>query len=525
MNNVEKKLIRDFEIWRAQKNRMKTSREAIYNDTEEFMQTRFQIKPNGENQSISILEILDTMIAPDVDASVAANSVRQNVMDCQKLSVNRVEPCSYSCPSPNFNISGSKCFHVSTTSLNYDAAKIACQDMGAQLATISDSTEDKLVQDLIISQGIAASYLDNVAYIGLNDIDNDGTFAWQDGAPAWKSGFDNNSYTNWAPEEPNNGAEQCTFISGQYGNWFDWKCEQVKRFACSMAAEEACDMEKTLAGILHQRTCIQSNKTTKNDSISELPGVDIFLNPSKEQEKEKIVREKKDIAKNFFGNVNMQTLYPELFRILWDSTLPCFKEERKEEHMMLSCEVAGVEVNCSDLFIRVPTDTGMCCALNVDDSLRVSEYQKLVKEMQGEDKRREKIESQEGNRNGLRLILDLHSNTVSFGTIDQQFSAFSLFIGQPAQFPMMRDKSIRLQPGREHFIDLSATVVATNGIEDILPEARGCLFTDEGDLEFYKSYTFSNCRLECRIKEAKEKHKCVPWYLPKVCMTKINQEN
>ena len=221
----------------------------------------------------------------------------------------------------------------------------------------------------------------------------------------------------------------------------------------------------------------------------------------------------------------MQTLYPELFRILWDSTLPCFKEENKEEHMMLSCEVAGVEVNCSKLFIRVPTDTGMCCALNVDDSLRASEYQELVKEMQGEDVRTHKVETQEGIRNGLRLTLDLHSNTVSFGSLDQQFSAFNLFIGQPAQFPMMRDKSIRLEPGREHFVDLSATVVATDGIKDILPEARGCLFTDEGSLEFYKSYTFSNCRLECAIRKAEEKHKCIPWYLPKVRMPKISQEN
>ena len=144
--------------------------------------------------------------------------------------------------------------------------------------------------------------------------------------------------------------------------------------------------------------------------------------------------------------------------------------------------------------------------------------------MQG-DKKTQQVKSQEGSRNGLKLTLDLHSNTVSFGTLDQQYSAFNLFIGEPAQFPMMRDKSIRQQPGREHFVDLTATVVATNGIEDILPEARGCLFTDEGSLEFFKSYTFSICRLECTIRKAEEKHKCIPWYLPKVRMTKVDQEN
>ena len=183
--------------------------------------------------------------------------------------------------------------------------------------------------------------------------------------------------------------------------------------------------------------------------------------------------------------------------------------------MLLSCELAGLEVNCSDIFTRVPTDTGMCCALNVDDSLQASEYQNLVTQMQG-GKGTEKVRSQEGARNGLRLTVDLHSNTVSLGTLQQQHNTFRLFIGEPAQFPMIRDKSITLQPGREHFIDLSATLVTTNGIKDISPEDRGCLFTDESDLEFYKSYTFTNCRLECGIKEAEEEHDCIPWHLPKV---------
>merc|ERR1711994_1095498 len=98
------------------------------------------------------------------------------------------------------------------------------------------------------------------------------------------------------------------------------------------------------------------------------------------------------------------------------------------------------------------------------------------------DKQTQKVKSQEGIRNGLKLTLDLHSNTVSLGTLDEQHNTFKMFIGEPAQFPMMRDKSLHEEPGREHFVDLSAKVVATNDIRHISPEARGCLFTDEGDL-------------------------------------------
>ena len=155
-----------------------------------------------------------------------------------------------------------------------------------------------------------------------------------------------------------------------------------------------------------------------------------------------------------------------LFRLLWESTLPCIEEENKDEHMLLSCELAGMKVNCSELFARVPTDSGMCCALNTENSLKTSEYADLVKEMQ-EDKKTRAVKSQQGIRNGLKLTLDLHSNTVSFGTVDEQHNTFKMFIGEPAQFPMMRDKSLQVQPGREHFVDLSAKVVTSNGIRGI----------------------------------------------------------
>ena len=341
---------------------------------------------------------------------------------------------------------------------------------------------------------------------------------WQEGTSP--------TYRNWKhhcpdyPQHEPDGDGDCVFVQDQCNHrerWSDWDCAQQFRYACSMEpVVESCDTTEALENILQERPCIDmtTNDSTRDQTLN-LPAIDIFLNPAKDKEKEKLIKEKKEIAKNYFEESDSQTLYPELFRILWESTLPCFEEENKEEHMLLSCELAGMEVNCSDIFTRVPTDIGMCCALNVDDSLRDSEYQTLVKEMQ-EGETTQKVKSQEGARNGLRLTLDLHSNTVSLGTLDQQHNAFKMFIGEPAQFPTMLDKSVPLQPGREHFVDLSATLVTTNGIKHISPEDRGCLFTDESDLDFYKGYTFTNCRLECGIKKAEEEQNCIPWHLPKV---------
>ena len=347
-------------------------------------------------------------------------------------------------------------------------------------------------------------------WIGLNDRDNEGTWVWQDDTSP--------TYSNWLGDAPGSYIDCARlFIATSSEEWIGTNCGNYLIYACSMEpVVESCDTTEALENMLQERTCmeIMANDSTQDQGLN-LPAIDILLNPANEQAKEKLIKEKKEIANNYFKESDMQTLYPELFRILWESTLPCFEEENKEEHMLLSCELASMEVNCSDIFTRVPTDIGMCCALNVDDSLRDSEYQTLVKEMQGDWATR-RVKSKEGARNGLRLTLDLHSNTVSLGTLDQQHNAFKMFIGEPAQFPMMLDKSVPLQPGKEHFVDLSATLVTTNGIRGISPEDRGCLFTDESDLDFYKGYTFINCRLECGIKEAEKEHNCIPWHLPKV---------
>ena len=90
LNNVEKNLIRDFRYWRALHRKNKTGKEEIKKNMEEFMEERFQIKqsPAGGEQKVNILDILDMMIAPDVETSMAVNSVRENVFACNRSSQN-----------------------------------------------------------------------------------------------------------------------------------------------------------------------------------------------------------------------------------------------------------------------------------------------------------------------------------------------------------------------------------------------------------------------------------------------------
>ena len=288
----------------------------------------------------------------------------------------------------------------------------------------------------------------------------------------------------------------------------------------SNCVSESLAIEEAVADVLNTRPCIQPSEDDKNsvqdiEEALELPVVDMFLNPEKQEAKATIVKEKMSVARTYFEDSDMGKLYPELFKILWFSTLPCFPQEGMDEHMLLSCEIGGTKINCSNIFTKVPSDSGMCCALNSVESLRSSGYKDLVEEMQGK-KATHRVQSKSGKKNGFRLTLDLHSNSVSFGTLDEDFNAFNMFIGQTTEFPVLKQRSLQLQPGHEHFVDLSATVVSSSNIEHIQPEARRCFFPQEGDLKFYERYTFSNCMLECAILGAEERLHCIPWYLPKV---------
>ena len=86
------------------------------------------------------------------------------------------------------------------------------------------------------------------------------------------------------------------------------------------------------------------------------------------------------------------------------------------------------------MFGFVPTEvnlsySGMCCALNAEKALENSTYGQLVEEMQDQGEKR-KVPVTVGKRNGLSLILDLHSSRASLGTVAKSSEAFNIFIGK-----------------------------------------------------------------------------------------------
>ena len=166
----------------------------------------------------------------------------------------------------------------------------------------------------------------------------------------------------------------------------------------------------------------------------------------------------------------------------------------------------------------------MCCAFNMKKTLKQSNYSDLVKKMRKVDntilnRGIEKEGSQKmvkiGKRNGLRLVMDQHSNKVSYGTVSQDYNGFQVFIGTPGEFPVMKDRSILVQPGYENFIEVSGYVVGSSpDVQKLEPADRKCFFSEEGGLDFYDKYSYSSCKFECSIAHVERQVGCVPWYIP-----------
>ncbi|CAH1270789.1 PXDN [Branchiostoma lanceolatum] len=133
---------------------------------------------------------------------------------------------------------GSRCFRVFTDKMDYAGAKAACRSEGGSLAMPTDKpTNDLLVR---LRNGISPTV---PVWIGLNDIQQEGRFVWEDGQVL-------GSFTGWAFDEPNNQPHNngdCVRIDKstswpdpswrmKYANkWRDYPCDGRIGFICEKA--------------------------------------------------------------------------------------------------------------------------------------------------------------------------------------------------------------------------------------------------------------------------------------------------
>ena len=75
-----------------------------------------------------------------------------------------------------------------------------------------------------------------------------------------------------------------------------------------------------------------------------------FLNPNFSHSTDDLKKSFSNLTKQFFVNADLATAYPNLFKLLWFSNIPCFKNSITDAFLLKKCFWNGEEKDCSVLF-------------------------------------------------------------------------------------------------------------------------------------------------------------------------------
>uniref|UniRef100_A0A8C0J1Q2 C-type lectin domain-containing protein n=1 Tax=Chelonoidis abingdonii TaxID=106734 RepID=A0A8C0J1Q2_CHEAB len=108
---------------------------------------------------------------------------------------------------PNGMTVGEKIFKTEGSEGNFETSKAVCSQAGGLLASPRNSAENSAIQQI-------AAWHKKMPFLGINDIQTEGTFKHLNGEAL--------GYSNWASNEPNNseGIEDCVEVHSS-GKWND----------------------------------------------------------------------------------------------------------------------------------------------------------------------------------------------------------------------------------------------------------------------------------------------------------------
>jgi amiloride-sensitive sodium channel len=270
----------------------------------------------------------------------------------------------------------------------------------------------------------------------------------------------------------------------------------------------------------------------------------LLLMQSNSTYKKEIQLKAHHLRSKFFDAPSLQSFVRKLHSILWYSKLPCFDIDGKtsevdgESGLLKLCKWKGRTIPCSKIFKKVLSDQGVCCAFNTDVADKIfikSTYTETIKELQEKEEvlafkarnltrwdwflKNKEPKSQSGSRMGLTLVLDAHSDLLTEYSMSSDFKEIVAAIIPPGDFPLLSQNPIKLKPGHNNMISVTATVVeADPDLQTYVPpNDRQCYFKDETEtIMLHKSYSQFNCLFECSLIEAQkfQNLSCVPWFFP-----------
>ncbi|KAH8336227.1 hypothetical protein KR074_012115 [Drosophila pseudoananassae] len=216
--------------------------------------------------------------------------------------------------------------------------------------------------------------------------------------------------------------------------------------------------------------------------------------------------------------------------ILVEVAQPC-------EKMLLYCSFGSREEDCALLFNSILTDDGLCCNFNaLDPSYLIRNYSDDVRwEPAQPNMRYEPIDwtpekgyarklpdfyyprtsGGTGIRMGLTVVLN--ASIAEYYCTKSMSVGFKVLVHNPAELPKVSNYGFVVTAGREARIPIEPVYEdALPSIRSIKKSVRRCLFSDENELVYYRTYSRKNCELECEAKLLLRECSCVLYYLPRI---------
>ncbi|XP_070577188.1 C-type lectin lectoxin-Phi1-like [Ptychodera flava] len=114
-------------------------------------------------------------------------------------------------------------------------AKLACEQDGGQLASITDRHLQVAIQDHLNEELVGTAV--KSVWMGLSDRAEEGTYIWEEGSELLEGDF-----IFWAPHEPNNNdkkndnGQDCGGLWRRYNwRWDDGYCHKVRPYLCQFS--------------------------------------------------------------------------------------------------------------------------------------------------------------------------------------------------------------------------------------------------------------------------------------------------
>ncbi|XP_011307125.1 sodium channel protein Nach-like [Fopius arisanus] len=181
------------------------------------------------------------------------------------------------------------------------------------------------------------------------------------------------------------------------------------------------------------------------------------------------------------------------------------------DNYAVRCQWGGVIRMCSDILEPRFTSDGQCCAFNYarwKDHFSSSLSDKMSAPV---------LKSEvAGSDYGLWLLLDVNSEDYFYQLLPM--IGFKVMIYSPTDYPDSPSGSSReilVARSTETLINIGASIFdTTDDAHSMDPVHRSCRFKTELEAQFGGRYSFSDCIVDCRVRDIIKKCNCIPFFYP-----------